>query len=79
MCYFQQVRTGKIMCYNQYLMLMGRSLWRAAKQNPATIPVKGVELGCIIGGHIAEGQNNGIGIEHNLTLDVDTLKQTQLK
>ena len=46
---------------------------------PATIPEKGMELGCVIGGHIAEGQNNGIIIEQNLTLEVDTLKQTQLK
>ena len=46
---------------------------------PATIPEKGVELCSVIGGHIAEGQYNDIGFEHNLTLDVYALNQTQLK
>ena len=46
---------------------------------PAIIPEKGLELGCVIGGHITEGQNIGIFKEQNITLDMDTLKQTQQK
>ena len=46
---------------------------------PATIHEKGVELGCVIGGHITVGQDIVRSMVNNATLDVQNLKQTQLK